>query len=106
MRLDHLGGRALRRGLAALDNVRVGRPLHHEVDVAELGGRVFKDAHEGIADAATLLLRLRDALEVVKEAVAGIHEDELDAEVTTEGFLHLLRFALAHYAVVNENAGE
>ena len=67
---------------------------------------LLEDADELLADPASLLLRLVDALEPRQETLLGLDVDERDVEVAAERLGHLLGLVRAHEAVVDEDAGE
>ena len=101
------GGRrpSLRGG--RLDDVGVERPLDQEPDVT-LNVPCFRFEHvdERMADAAPLLLRVRDTHELVEKPLARIHDAQIDAQVSPEGPLDLLPLPFAQQSVVDENAGQ
>ena len=65
--------------LVALDDVGVDRALAEEVDALELGGLFFKDVDELLADDLALALGLRNARELIEEAVGRVHVGEIGA---------------------------
>lgn len=91
---------------AALDDVGEDGALRQELHLAELLRFFLEDADELFADDLTLLLGVGDALQLVEEAVLGVHGDEVHAELTPEHLLHLLELALAQKPVIDEDADE
>ena len=92
--------------LVALDDVGVDRALAEEVDALELGGLFFKDVDELLADDLALALGLRNARELIEEAVGRVHVGEIGAQLFAEDLDDLLALALAHETVVHMHAVE
>lgn len=93
---------------AALDDVRIDRSLHEEVDLADLLRFGLEDTDELLADDLALLLRLGHALELFVEPLLGIDADEVQIVVpagTEDGF-DLIALVLSEEAVIDEDAGE
>ena len=66
----------------------------------------LEHADERLADDLALGLRVGDVGERVEEAVGRLHVDEVDRELAPERLLHLLGFAEAQQAGVDEHARE
>ena len=101
--LDRLGDAV---GAARLDHVRVERPLHEPLHVAELARLVLEDADELLADPLALLLRIGDAGEPREEALLRLDVDERHVEAVAERLDDLRGLVLAQQAVVDEDARE
>ena len=94
--LDHVGiERALRQ--------KLDRPLAVARDAARLG---LERVDEELADRLALGLRIVEPLERLEEFVGRVDMDERDVEMAAEQAHHLLRLALAHEAVIDEDAGQ
>jgi len=91
---------------AALDDIRVERPLGQERDVLELVGLGLEDPDELLADPLALLLGVGDTGQSREEALPSIDVDELEVEGPTEDRGDAVGLALAHEPVVHEDAGE
>ncbi len=89
-----------------LEYIGIYRPLGQEVDAAELAGLFGEDVDELLADDLALLLGIRDARQLVEEAVDGVDVDKVHRECLGEHPADLLGLALAEKAVVDVNADE
>ena len=89
-----------------LEDVRVDGALAEEADALELGSLLVEDLDELLADDVALGLGVVHAGQQVEEAVRGVHEDELGAQLVLEYVDDLLGLALAHEAVVHMHAHE
>ena len=58
------------------------------------------------SDRLALRLRIVEPLERADELLRGVDMDERDVEMAAEEADHLLRLALAHEAVIDEDAGQ
>ena len=74
--------------------------------LAEILGRLLEDPDELRADDLALLLRIRDSLELAKEATGSVDDLEADLEVAPEEFVDRIPLAEAQEAVVDKDAGE
>ena len=101
MRLDRL-----RRRRAALDNIRIQRPLRQEIEIVELRRFLLEHVDEFVADDLALLLRIFDAAQLAQETLARIDLDHLHIELADERFHDALRFAFAQQAMVDEHASQ
>ena len=63
----------------ALDDVRVERALAEEVRALDAARLAFEDAHERVADADALRLRVRDLGQLREELLLRLDVDEVDA---------------------------
>ena len=70
----------------------------------ELGGLLLEDADELGADRLALGLGLGDAVQLLQEALLGVHGDERHLERVAERAHDLLALVLAHQPVVDEHA--
>lgn len=92
--------------LAALDHVRIDGALGKVVQFAERGRFLLEDFNEIPADDVPLFLRLRDALEIRKEAFGSVRTNETHREEMAEDMADLIAFSFAQETVVHKNAGE
>src|SRR5215208_3744900 len=90
----------------ALDHVRVERALSQEGGTTRLARLLLEDLDEQPADGLALLLRVNDTGKLAQKHLAGIHMDEGDVVGFAEEPDDLLRLALPHQAVIDEDAGE
>ena len=93
---------------AAFDHVGVDGALGQEVDRADLFGFLLKDADELFANDLALALRFGHTGQLVIEAAAGVHADEVDikAAALAKDAADVLALVLAQQAVVHEHAGQ
>ena len=91
---------------AGLGDIGENRTLAQELNLAELLGFLFENAHKLGTDDLAFEFRLDNAFRLVEEALLGVHADKIDAELALEHLLDLLTFVEAHIAVIDENAGE
>ena len=84
----------------------VERALRQKVNCSDAGGLLVEDADEFLAYNLALLFRVDDASESAEEVFGCVGVDEISLKVPVEGVAYCLRLALAHHAVVDENAGE
>ena len=103
------GGRA--GAAAGLDDVRVERALHEELDRLvgvgdDRAGLLLEDPDELAADRLALGLRVGDAGQRVEEPLARVDDPQLHAGRGDEVLLDLLGLALAQQPVVDEDAGQ
>ena len=97
-----------------LDDIRIERALHEEVDGAsrlprgrdDVAGRVLEDPDELPADDLALLLGIAHVLECVEEALLGIDDDQPDTGGGHEVALDLRSLPRAEQTVIDEDAGE
>src|SRR6185437_13781094 len=110
----HVGGQAAdvvvafdhRRGAAdgdGLDHVGVESSLHQEVGV-QAAGLGFEGFDKDPANDLALLFRVGDAGERGQEGGAGVHGDDIEAQLAAEVVLHLLELIETQQAVVDEHA--
>jgi hypothetical protein len=92
------------RVVAGLDPVGRDRSLD-EVLGLEPFGLLLEDADELFADDLALLLGVRDAFQCLEEAIAGVHEVQLDPHVV-EDLADLLGLVLPHEPGVDEDRGQ
>lgn len=90
----------------ALDDVGINRPLHEEIDLADLLRFGFKDTDEFLADDLALLLRLGHALEFFIETLLGVDADKVQIvrAVRAEHGFDLVSLILSEEAVIDEDA--
>ena len=113
-RLDQLEVEILRQAAdvvmrldrAALEDVGIDGALCKEVDALLLAGLLLKDADELCANDFALLLRLRDARELVKEAIDCVDVHEVGVHLVAEDLDHLLGLALAQKTMVHMHANQ
>ena len=105
MRLDRRR-RAARARARALHHIRVGRPLHQIVHLAQLPRRLLEDGDERLADPLPLRLRIRHARQLFEEAIARRDGAQVDLQLARERLLHLLALAAPQQPVVHEHAGQ
>ena len=95
-------------GLAetALNDIGIDRPLHEEIDLADLLRFGFKDTDEFFADNLALLLRFCHSLEFFIETLLGIDADKVQVVRTfrAEHGLDLVALVLSEEAVIDEDA--
>ena len=94
---------------AGLDDVRVQRALHQELDVVlgfDLAGRLLEHPDELPPDDLALLLRVGDARECVQEPAGRVHHLELDPGGGDVVLLDLFGLAGPQQPMVHEHAGE
>ncbi len=103
MGLDR-GGGALEAD--AFDHVGIERALGEEGSAAHFLGFRLEDVDEEAADGLALLLGVGNAGERPQELARGVDMDERDVVGLAEQAHDLVGLALAHEAVVDENAGE
>lgn len=91
---------------AALNDIGINRPLHEEIDLADLLRFGFKDTDEFLADDLALLLRLGHALEFFIETLLGIDADKVQIvrAVRAEHGFDLVSLVLSEEAVIDEDA--
>ncbi len=91
---------------AALNDVRINRPLHEEIDLADLLRFGFKDTDEFLADDLALLLRLGHSLELFIETRLGVDADKVQVvrAFRAEHGLDLVALILSEETVINEDA--
>ena len=90
----------------ALKDVRINGALAEEMNILKLRSLLVEDLDELAADDLSLLLRIGDTCEKVKETVGSVDIDEVGAELLLEDVDDHLALALAHEAVVDMDAGE
>ena len=105
-----------RAGAAAgLDDVRVERALHEELDrvvavarvrADDVARRLLEDPDELAADDLALLLGVGHPGQRGQEALARVDDDEVDAGRRDEVLLDLLGLTRAQQPVVDEDAGQ
>jgi hypothetical protein len=97
-------GRVLRAGL---DDIGIQGPLDEEASVVQLvAGNLFEDPDEGLADDLALGLGVRNAGQLLEEAIGRFDVDQIHLQVAPEGVLYLLRLTLPQKPVVDEDAGQ
>lgn len=91
---------------AALNDVGINRPLHKEIDLADLLRFGFKDTDEFLADDLALLLRLGHSLELFIETRLGVDADKVQVvrAFRAEHGLDLVVLILSEEAVIDEDA--
>ena len=91
---------------AALNDVGINRPLHKEIDLADLLRFGFKDTDEFLADDLALLLRLGHSLELFIETRLGVDADKVQVvrAFRAEHGLDLVALILSEEAVIDEDA--
>ncbi len=90
-----------------LYHIGIERPLHQEPDVvAHLARLGLEHVDERVADTLALGLGIGDAGQRTQELPAGINHPEVDAEMLSEGLLHLFPLVEPEQPVVHEDAGE
>ena len=89
---------------AGLDHVRIQGSLDQKAHVPQLRRLFLEDADEFLADDLPLPFRVGDARELPDEALLHLHVHERHVEVAVERRDDLLRLALSHQAVVDEDA--
>ena len=104
MRLDRDRWAARKRH--ALDDVGIERALSQELSPANLRGLGLEYLDEVLADGLALGLGIGDARQRIEELLLGVHVHERNVVVIAEQAHHLLGFAKAHQAVIDEHAGE
>ena len=92
--------------ILALKDVRINGALAEEMNILKLRSLLVEDLDELAADDLSLLLRIGDTCEKVKETVGSVDIDEVGAELLLEDVDDHLALALAHEAVVDMDAGE
>ena len=95
----------------ALDHVRVKGALRQESDRAlavagDAAGLGFERVDEQFPDGLALRLGVVEPLERADEFFRRVDMDERDVEMAAEEADHLVRLALPHQAVVDEDAGQ
>ena len=88
----------------ALEDVRVDGSLTKESDILKLCSLLIENFDELTADDLSLLLRIADPCQLVKEAVCSIYINEVGSELVAENFDDLLALALTHKTMVDMNA--
>lgn len=101
---DHMGAAGF--GGGGFDHVRINRALGEPVSVLQFGGFGVEDVDEGVADDFALLLWVGFAGQAGEEVIFGVDAEDAHAHVIGEHFHHLVAFAVAQQAVVDEHAGE
>ena len=89
-----------------LQDVGPDSSLCKEFDSVELSGFLSEDFDELAADDVSLLLGIRDACQLIQEAVGSIYVDEVGVHLITEYFDNLLGLALAEQSVVDMYTNE
>ena len=89
-----------------LEYVGVDSTLSEEADTVELCALLIEHADELSADDLALLLGVRNAGELIEEAVSGVDIFEVCAELLAENVDDLLALTLAHETVIDVDAGE
>ena len=91
---------------AALNDIGIDRPLHEEIDLADLLRFGFKDTDEFLADDLALLLRLGHTLELFIETLLGVDADKVQVvrAFHAEHGLDLVPLVLSEEAVIDEDA--
>ena len=91
---------------AALNDIGIDRPLHEEIDLADLLRFGFKDTDEFLADDLALLLRLGHALELFIETLLGVDADKVQVvrAFRAEHGLDLVALVLSEEAMIDEDA--
>ena len=84
-----------------LDNVRVDGALCQKVDAFQFGGFLIEHFDKGTANDFAFFFRVADALEPLKEALLGIHADNLDAHVVSKHAHNLITFVQTQQTVVD-----
>ena len=92
--------------LAAFDDIGIDGTLGKIVQLAEGSGFFLKDFNKVTADDVPFFFRLRNALQIRKEAVGCVGTDEPYREEMTENMADLIALSLAQEAVIHEHAGE
>ncbi len=100
--LDRHGGTADRR--RTLDHVRIERALRKKFHFTQFPRLIRKNINECCPNDLSLLLRITDAVETLKEKVLRACNPKINAEMFAKRFFHLLRLAVAQQAVIHENA--
>ena len=101
MALDH------RRGaFAALDHIRIDRPLREYVDMPDLTGHRLEDADELFPYDLSLLLRVSDSRKPVNEPPARVHPDQVHPEGLPECLLDKISLVPAQKPVVHKDTDQ
>lgn len=95
-------------GLAetALNDVGINRPLHEEIDLADLLRFGFKNTDEFLTDDLALLLRFCHSLEFFIETLLGVDADKVQVvrAFRAEHGLDLVSLVLSEEAVIDKDA--
>ena len=89
---------------AGLDYVGIDSALGEEAYALQLPGLLLKHADKLRADYLALLLGVRNARQLVKEAVHGVDIGEVRAQLVAENLYDLLALALTHKPVIDMDA--
>ncbi len=94
-------------GRQRFDHIGVQSALDQESDVGPTAsGLLLEDLDEGVPDSPPLLLGIGDAGQPFEERIGRIHDAKVDAQMASEGGLHLLPLMQAKETMVDEYAGE
>jgi hypothetical protein len=96
-----------------LDDVWVERALEQPLDLAlvrlcslELGGLSFEHVDERVADDASLLLRVLDAVQTGEEELRRVDDGQVHAQILVEHLVHLPRLVEPEHAVIYHDSVE
>ena len=93
-------------GAGRLDHVGIDRALREPANARQLRRFLFEHFDEQATDDLALALRIGLAAQRVEEALLGIDADHAHAHVLRERLHHLVAFAQAQQAVIDEHAGQ
>ena len=91
---------------AGFQDIGINGALGQETDAVQLPGFLGEYVDELLADDLPLLLGIRDAGQLIQEAIHRVHIDEVRAQLLPEDLDDLLRLALPQEAMVHMHAGE
>ncbi len=93
---------------AGFYNIRINGSLGKEIHFADLLCFFFKDIDELSADDLSLLLRVRNTLELFIEVILGIDSDkvELIGTIGAKDCFDFIAFIFAQQAVVHKDTGQ
>ena len=93
-------------GARTLDHIGIKGALREVIERSETLAFLFKHTDEFRADDLALLLRIRDAVELLQKALTRIDVLNVNVELAIEEVHQELRLALPHEALIDEHAGE
>ena len=93
------------RDIQAFDAIRIDSPLRQPFRIGNMLCLGVEDLYEIATDELALLLGIRDSFQIRKELFAGIHADNVQAEIGI-GIHYLMELVFAKHPVVDKNTSQ